>query len=253
MDPRIEAAIEAARAAGEIACRYFRTDLEVETKPDHSPVTAADRECEQRIVEILRGRFPDFGFFGEESGERAGRAAKRWIVDPIDGTKSFVRGIPFFATLIGLEEEGEVTAGVIHAPATGELLWALRGEGAFDEAGRRLRVSEVDTLARSMVSFGGMQAFRRFGHWAAFEEIVARTRRQRGFGDYLGSAMVARGWCEAMLELDVNPWDLAALKIVVEEAGGRLTDFEGRPTIYGRSAVVTNGRVHDEILQLLRK
>ncbi|MGH7860066.1 MAG: inositol monophosphatase family protein, partial [Candidatus Binatia bacterium] len=167
-------------------------------------------------------------------------------------TKSFVRGIPFFATLIGLEEDGEVTAGVIHAPATGELLYAAKGEGAWDENGKRLRVSAVDRLSRAMVSFGGMAVFRERGYWRAFETLVDRSIRQRGFGDYLGSAMVVRGWSEAMLELDVKPWDLAPLKILVEEAGGRFTDFDGRETIYGGSAVVTNGRVHDEILEILR-
>jgi histidinol-phosphatase len=117
MDPRIDAAIAAARAAGEIALKYFRTDLTVEAKPDHSPVTIADRACERRIVEMLGEQFPDYGFFGEEFGERQGSGTGRWIIDPIDGTKSFVRGIPFFATLIGLEEAGEIVGGVIHAPA----------------------------------------------------------------------------------------------------------------------------------------
>lgn len=252
MDARLDAAISAARAAGEIALRHFRTDLTIETKADRSPVTEADRACERRIVEILRDRFPDYGFFGEEFGEETGRASKRWIIDPIDGTKSFVRGIPFFATLIGLEDEGEVTAGVIHAPATGELLYAAKGQGAFAESGNRLTVSTVDSLSRAMVSFGGMAVFRTQGYWPAFEKLVSASGRQRGFGDYLGSAMVARGWCEAMLELDVKPWDLAPLKIIVEEAGGRFTDFEGRATIYGGSAVVTNGRVHEEILEILR-
>ncbi|MGH7818471.1 MAG: inositol monophosphatase family protein, partial [Candidatus Binatia bacterium] len=233
MDARVEAAVAASRAAGEVALRYFRTDLAVETKADRSPVTEADRACERRIVEVLRERFPDSGFCGEEFGDESRRAPRRWIIDPIDGTKSFVRGIPFFATLIGLEEEGEVTVGVIHAPATGELLWAARGQGAFDESGKRLAVSGVDRLAQAMVSFGGMSAFRERGYWRALETIVDRSIRQRGFGDYLGSAMVARGWSEAMLELDVKPWDLAPLKIVVEEAGGRFSDFEGRGTIYG--------------------
>ena len=253
MDRRIEAAIEAARSAGEIALRHFRTELEVESKPDGSPVTVADRECEQRIVEILGARFPDYGFFGEELGEQGSRDGPRWIIDPIDGTKSFVRRIPFFATLIGLEEEGEVVAGVIHAPATGELLQAVRGGGAFDESGTRLRVSETALLSRSMVSFGGMAIFQRLGYWKALESIVAASGRQRGFGDYLGSSMVARGWSEAMLELDVKAWDLAPLQVIVEEAGGRFTDFEGNRTIHGGSAVVTNGRVHDEILQLLSR
>jgi histidinol-phosphatase len=256
MKPRVEAhleaAIAAARAAGEIALGAFRSGLAVETKPDRSPVTEADRACERKVVEVLRNRFPDHGFFGEEFGEKAGRSASRWIIDPIDGTKSFVRGIPFFATLIALEEEGEVTVGVVHAPATGELLYAAKGEGAFDEHGRRLSVSRVDSLSRSMVSFGGLAIFRTQGWWRALETLVERTARQRGYGDYLGSTVVARGWSEAMLELDVKAWDLAPLKILVEEAGGRFSDFSGRATIYGGSAVVTNGRVHDEVLEILR-
>jgi len=253
MDARLEAAIAAARAAGEIALGSFRTELAVERKADGSPVTRADRACEQRIVEVLGERFPDFGFFGEEFGESSGKAGARWIIDPIDGTKSYVRGIPFFATLIGLEEEGEVTLGVVHSPATGELVYATRGCGAFDENGKRLRVTEVATLDRAMVSFGGMAIFQHENRWSAFSEIVARSARQRGFGDYLGSVMVARGWSEAMLELDVKPWDLAPLKILVEEAGGRFTDFDGKATIYGGSAVVTNGLVHDEILAIVRR
>ncbi len=251
-DRHVEVAIGAARAAGEIALRHFRTDLAVETKADRSPVTAADRESERRIIEILREGFPDYGFCGEEMGEEPGRATKRWIIDPIDGTKSFVRGIPFFATLIALEEEGEVTTGVVYAPATGELLHARRGQGAYDQSGKRLRVSDVSTLSASMVSFGGLKIFRREGHWRALERIVEASARQRGYGDYLGSTAVIRGWSEAMIELDVKPWDLAPLKVLVEEAGGKLTDVAGRATIYGGSAVVTNGRIHDEVIEILR-
>ncbi len=232
--------------------RHFRTDLAVETKPDHSPVTEADRACERRIVEILLSEFPDYGLCGEEQGEQPGKTARRWIIDPIDGTKSFVRGIPFFATLIGLEQDGEIVLGVVHAPAMGELLFATKGGGAYDERGKRLEVSRIDRLSAAMVSFGGLEIFRRAGRWASFERLVDSTARQRGYGDYLGSTAVIRGWSEAMLELDVKPWDLAPLKILVEEAGGRMTDFTGRATIYGGSAVVTNGRIHDEVLEILK-
>ena len=232
--------------------RHFRTDLAVETKPDHSPVTEADRACERRIVEILLSEFPDYGLCGEEQGEQPGKTSRRWIIDPIDGTKSFVRGIPFFATLIGLEQDGEIVLGVVHAPAMGELLFATKGGGAYDERGKRLEVSRIDRLSAAMVSFGGLEMFRRAGRWASFERLVDSTARQRGYGDYLGSTAVIRGWSEAMLELDVKPWDLAPLKILVEEAGGRMTDFSGRATIYGGSAVVTNGRIHDQVLEILK-
>jgi histidinol-phosphatase len=250
MDKRLEAAIAAARAAGEVALKYFRTALTVERKADHSPVTVADRECEQRILDVLGDAFPDYGFVGEELGTRPGAGA-RWIVDPIDGTKSFIRGIPYFATLIGLEEEGEITLGVIYAPAVDDLLYGQKGQGAFDRSGR-LRVSDRATLAESMIVFGGLNVLRRHGYWRAFERLVEGTARQRGYGDYFGHTFIARGQAEVMLEVDLQPWDMAALKIIIEEAGGRFTDFDGAPTIYNRTAVATNGRVHDEVLKILR-
>jgi histidinol-phosphatase len=251
MDKRLEVAIAAARAAGEIALRYFRTRLTVDYKGDRSPVTQADRECEQRIVEVLRQSFPDYGIVGEEFGERGGGARPRWIIDPIDGTKNFIRGVPYFAVLIGLEEDGEVTTGVIYAPAVDDLLYAQRGAGAFDRNGR-LRVSSVGTLRDGTVVFGGLDIFRKAGRWDGFERLVWASGRQRGFGDYFGHTFVARGQAEAMVELDLKPWDLAAVKIIIEEAGGRLTDFTGAATIYGGDAIASNGLVHDEILKLLR-
>jgi histidinol-phosphatase len=261
-------AIDAAKAAGKVALRYFCTGLTVELKGDRSPVTRADRECEQCIVEVLRGAFPDYALVGEEFGERPGvtdasatdasatdvsatAARAKWIIDPIDGTKNFIRGIPYFATLIGLEEDGEITTGVIYAPAVDDLLYAQKGQGAFDRNGR-LQVSRIATLREGMVVFGGIDIFRRGGHWDGFERLVRASGRQRGFGDYFGHTFVARGQAEAMVELDLKPWDLAAIKIVVEEAGGCFTDFTGNPTIYGGTAIASNGLVHDEILGLLR-
>jgi len=251
MDKRLEVAIAAAQAAGEIALRYFRTRLTVDYKGDRSPVTQADRECEQRIIEVLRQSFPDYGIVGEEFGERGGGARPRWIIDPIDGTKNFIRGVPYFAALIGLEEDGEVTTGVIYAPAVDELLYAQKGTGAFDRNGR-LRVSSVGTLRDGTVVFGGLDIFRKAGRWDGFERLVSASGRQRGFGDYFGHTFVARGQAEAMVELDLKPWDLAAVKIIIEEAGGRFTDFTGAATIYGGDAIASNGLVHDEILKLLR-
>jgi histidinol-phosphatase len=250
MDRRLEAAIAAAQAAGEVALRYFRTNLTVEYKGDRSPVTRADRECEQRIIDVLHAAFPDYGVVGEEFGERPGARA-RWIIDPIDGTKNFIRGIPYFATLIGLEEDGEVTAGVIYAPAVDDLLYAQKGHGAFDRHGV-LHVSAVPSLRAGLMVFGGLRIFREAGRWDAFERLVQASGRQRGFGDYFGHTFVARGQAEAMVELDLKPWDLAAIKIVIEEAGGRFTDFTGAATIYGGTAIASNGCVHDEILQLIR-
>ena len=250
MDKRLETAIRAAKAGGEIALRYFRSGVDVEYKGDSSPVTQADRECEQRIIEVLRSAFPDHGILGEELGERDGAGA-RWIVDPIDGTKNFIRGIPYFASLIALEEDGEVTTGVIYAPAVDDLLYAQRGQGAFDANGR-LQVSDVDTLDAGTVVFGGLKAFRKRGLWAGFGDLVESSLRQRGFGDYFGHTFIARGQADAMVELDLKPWDVAPLKILIEEAGGRFSDLTGNATIYGNAAVTSNGKVHDEVLRLMQ-
>ncbi len=250
MDRRLETAIAAARAAGAVALRHFRTDLVVERKPDQSPVTVADREAEQAARAVLRAAYPGCALLGEECGEEAGHGGMKWIVDPIDGTKSFIRGIPFFASLVALEEDGEITTGAVYMPALDDLLYAQRGQGAFDRNGR-LRVSTVETLRRSMLLFGGVAGLRRAGFWPAYERLVDASGRQRAYGDFFAYTFVARGQAEAVIDLALQPWDLGALKILVEEAGGRFTDFSGQPTIYGHSAVASNGLVHDEILALL--
>jgi histidinol phosphatase-like enzyme (inositol monophosphatase family) len=249
MDRRLEVAIAAAKAGGEVALRYFRTALTVERKQDWSPVTVADREAEQRAVAVLREAYPDHGILGEEFGEQGGAGA-RWIIDPIDGTKSFIRGIPYFATLIALEEEGEITTGAVYAPALDDLLYAQRGEGAFDKHGQ-LHVSSVDTVSRSMLVFGGVGLLRTRGYWPAFERLVDHSARQRAYGDYFGYTFIARGQAEAMIDIDLKPWDLAALKIIIEEAGGRFTDFDGHATAFGGSAIASNGLIHEEVRRLI--
>jgi histidinol-phosphatase len=251
MDEILTAAIAAAKAAGEIALHYFRTNLTVETKADCTPVTKADRECEARIIEILSAHFPDHGFLGEELGERSGRRNARWIIDPIDGTKNFIRGIPFFTTLIALEEEGEVTAGVMHAPALNDLLYARKGQGAFAN-GQQVQVSEVADLRDAMLIHGGLKDLKVRPCWQPFLQLVDATARQRGFGDALGHSVVICGYAEIALEPEIKPWDVAASKIIVTEAGGRFSDFAGTPSIYTGSAVISNGRVHEEVLNILQ-
>ena len=251
MDTILTAAIDAAKAAGEVALHYFRTNLTVETKADRTPVTQADRECETKITEILQARFPEHGFLGEELGERPGKSSARWIIDPIDGTKNFIRGIPFFATLIALEEEGEVTAGVMYAPAIQDLLYARKGQGAFAN-GQRVQVSDVQDLRDAMLIHGGVKDLKVRPCWEPFLRLVDGTARQRGFGDALGHSVVICGRAEAALEPEVKPWDLAATKIIVAEAGGRFSDFAGTPSIYTGNAVISNGRVHDAVVNILQ-
>jgi len=229
MHEEVTAAIAAAKAAGEVAMRYYRGDFEVTIKPDHTPVTQADREAEQAIKRVLGRAFPNDGFLGEEFGEE-GPKDRRWIIDPIDGTRNFIRRIPIWAVLIGLEEAGEVTAGVVFNPASNELLWARRGDGAWSGAERLLREA---------------------GYWDRFMRMLDAAGRTRGFGDYYGYGLVAAGKADIYLETDLKPWDVAPVKILVEEAGGRLTDFSGTPTIYGGSVLATNGHLHDLALRAL--
>ena len=247
--PTVASALAAARAAGEIAMKYYRGGFEVTLKPDQTPVTQADREGEQAITAILRRAFPDHGFLGEEFGEQ-GPTDRRWIIDPIDGTKNFVRGIPVWAILIGLEEQGEVTTGVVLNPASGECFWARKGEGAFCD-GERLRVSDLDRLGAATVLHSDLGLLRATSCWDGFVRLVDAASRTRGFGDYYGYGLLAQGRAEIYAEVDLKPWDIAAVKILVEEAGGRFTDFSGRPTIYGGTVLASNGRLHDEALRLL--
>jgi histidinol-phosphatase len=251
----LDVAVEAARAAGAIALKYFRGRFEVTLKADATPVTRADREAEQAIVEVLGRAFPEYGVLGEEFGGN-GSTEVRWIIDPIDGTRNFVRGIPIWATLIALEERGEITVGVIHNPVSGDLYTARRGAGAFLN-GERLHVSEVGELGQATLLHAGLRPLHQTGYWDGFVRLVDATDRQRGFGDYAGYTLVAEGRAEIYTEIypdggGLKPWDLAPCKVLLEEAGGRLTDLEGRPTIYSGTALATNGRLHAAALALLR-
>jgi histidinol-phosphatase len=246
----LEIAVEAARAAGEVALKYYNTGFSITMKPDHTPVTQADREAEKTIIGILSHAYPEHGFLGEEFGSR-GREDVRWIIDPIDGTKNFVRHIPVWATLIALEEDGEVTVGVVYNPVTGDLCTARRGHGAFLN-GVRLAISPIGDLRTAALLHAGVGLLRQGGYWDGFVRLVDATERQRGFGDYMGYQLVAEGKAEVYLETDLKPWDLAPCRLLVEEAGGRFTDFTGAPTIYSGTALATNGHVHDAALALLR-
>ena len=246
----LEVAIEAAREAGAIALKHYTKGFNVTLKADRTPVTQADREAEQAIVRRLSRTGSGYGFLGEEFGAQ-GNQENRWIIDPIDGTQNFVRRIPVWATLIGLEERGEITLGVVYNPVTRELLYARKGGGAFSN-GERVRVSTAQSLADSFFCHASLHVLRQTGYWDGFVRLVDATARQRGFGEYLSYALVARGQAEIAIEADLKPWDLAPIKILIEEAGGTFTDFDGKPTIYSGSALATNGRLHDAALALLR-
>jgi histidinol-phosphatase len=243
--------VEAARAGGATALEHYRRGVSVSLKADRSPVTEADRAAEAAILDVLRARCPDHGALGEELGE-SGPRSRRFIVDPIDGTRSFVRGIPTWAVLIGLEEDGQVTAGVVYQPVTGTLHTAWRGQGAYRD-GTRIRVSPVDALERALVVHSSVNFLRRSTYWDGFLRLADRTQVQRGFGDFSAYLWVAEGQGEIALSTTVKAWDVAALKVVVEEAGGRLTDLDGRSGIYGSTVCASNGLLHDAALAALRK
>jgi histidinol-phosphatase len=247
---RYEAAVDAAREAGRLALRYFDTDVAVEWKGDHSPVTVADREAERLLRQTLGEAFPADGFLGEEYGDAPGSSGFRWVLDPIDGTRSFVRGIPLWAVLVGLEYKGELIAGVVDAAPLGQTFHALRGRGAYRND-RRIRVSGEAELSRALLGYSSIYWFLKAGREAQFLELVRRTDRQRSFGDFYGFMLVAQGSIEVMLEHGVHVWDVAAIKPIVEEAGGRFSDWDGYPDVHRPDVVVSNGKLHEQVLAVL--
>ena len=227
--------------------RWLASDLVVETKPDLTPVSEADREVERVLRARVERARPGDAVVGEEYGSTGG-GPRRWIVDPIDGTKNYVRGVPVWATLIALQEGGTTTVGVVSAPALGRRWWAARGQGAYAD-GRRITVSRVAGLADAHLSYSSLPGWgERRG---AFLALLERVWRTRAFGDFWSYVLVAEGAVDVACEPSVSLWDLAALQVIVEEAGGRFTDLAGSPTPEGGSALATNGLLHDEVLRLL--
>ena len=241
----LRAALEAARAAAEVIRGLYQRNLRVETKADKSPVTEADVRAEQVIRGILLERFPGYGFYGEETGQHATQADSVWLVDPIDGTKSFIRDCPFFSTQIALVRGGQLRLGVSCAPAYGELAWAEQGAGAYLN-GARIRVSSVDELAGAIVSSGNLKTLAQSEHgWRRFGALVGRVNRIRGYGDFVHYHLLARGALDVVLESDVNILDIAALTVIVREAGGTFTDLEGRPVgLATTSVLAANPALH---------
>ena len=249
---RYEAAIAAAGEAAALAHRYYAGQVKVEWKADQSPVTVADRQAEELLRLRLGQAFPNDGFLGEEHGEQTGSSGFRWIFDPIDGTRSFVRGIPLWGTLVGLEYKGEQIAGVAVAPALGENWRALRGDGAFRND-RPMHVSKIGDLSQALIFYSGVTWFRQAGHLDAFLALSGMTDRQRGFGDFYGFMLVAQGSGELMVDHGVKIWDVAALKPIVEEAGGRFSAWDGKPDVHRTDVLASNGLLHDAALQILNQ
>jgi len=247
---RYEVALDAALEAGRFALQHFDRDVSVEWKADSTPVTLADRGAEKLLRETLLGRFPRDGFLGEESGAADGDSGYRWIIDPVDGTRNFVRGIPIWATLVGLEHRGELIAGVCHVPAWNQTFRALRGDGAFRDQ-HRLHVSSVDKLAEAHLFYSSIGWFSRAGCEAQFLQLARQTRHQRGFGDFYGFVLVAQGSGELMIEHGIHAWDIAAIVPIIEEAGGKTSNWDGRFSLERPDILVSNGRVHEAALAIM--
>jgi histidinol-phosphatase len=251
-------ALDCCDAADAIALGQFRRDMHVSTKPDRTLVTDADQAIERLIRERVADRYPDHGLLGEEFGESQADASVRWHLDPIDGTHNFIRGIPLFGTLLAVERDGELQVGVMSAPAMRERWYASRGAGAWSvgavgfDGPRRLRVSGVAGLDDAQLIYGSATEIESSGRAPGFRRLLRSVWRERGFGDFWGYALVAEGAADGMVEVGVYPWDLAAPQVIIEEAGGRVTDFLGTRRIDGRELLASNGLLHDELLVRLR-
>lgn len=244
--------IDAVLAGGELALNLFRggAGARAEKKPDRSPVTEADRAVELHLSTFVKARFPGAAFFGEETGGAGRGAGLRFLVDPIDGTRAFTRGLPTWSVLVGVELDGEPIAGVAYMPAAGDLFSAVRGHGAYAN-GRPIRLSAVDRLEDALVCHGGLAQFTDAGREDLLGKLARATYTQRGLGDFAGYRALLLGQADAVIDPSIQPYDIAAAAVLVREAGGRLTSPSGADTIYDPFAVASNGRLHDALLALL--
>jgi histidinol-phosphatase len=248
----LDFAQELAWQAGKVTLAYFGTGVVPELKVDQTPVTVADRQAEERLRAMIEARFPDHGILGEEYGETKPGARYRWILDPIDGTKSFVQGVPLYGVLIGLEGDGEPIVGVCYLPALDEMTAAARGEGCLHN-GRRARVSTVAQLQDAVLLSSDAESFEQYGRSAAYNELRAQAKFTRTWGDCYGHILVATGRAEIMLDPIMAIWDCAALLPIMQESGGTFTDWNGISTIKGGNAISTNGLLFENVMRIVRE
>ena len=242
----------AAMRAGAMVWDYFNKGVSTEFKEDRTPVTIADKNAEELIRSLITKNHSGDGFLGEEHGEEPSRTGFRWVIDPIDATANFVRGIPLFGVLIGLEFEGDLVAGCVHHPCFNKLYHAVRGQGAFCND-QSIRVSDVREYADGQLFYSSLRFADKAGVTRLFLDLERRFPRTRGFGDYFGFLLIAEGCGEIMVDPVVSPWDVAALKPIIEEAGGVFTDWTGKPTIYGQGAVAANPTFHREFMKVVHQ
>ena len=247
----LDFALDAAWQAGRITLGYFQTRLAVEHKSDHSPVTIADRTSERKLRELVGAAWPDHGIIGEEFGEAPGKSPFTWIVDPIDGTKSFIHGVPLYGVLVALTYQREPIVGVAHFPALNETVYAGKGLGCFWD-GRRSQVSTVAELDAAIVLASEIAIKKDSAKAAAWKRLLDATPVHRTWGDAYGYALVATGRAEIMQDAAMAVWDCAPLQVILEEAGGTFTDWQGTPTIYGKDSIATNGVLFEKVMALIQ-
>lgn len=244
----LEFALDAVWQAGRITLGYFQAGVSVDRKADNTPVTIADREAEQRLRSLISQYWPDHGIVGEEFGRSAAASQYTWLIDPIDGTKSFVSGVPLYANLLALLDGERALLGIIHLPALNETVYAVRGEGCYWN-GRRAQVSQVEQLKDAVLLMSGLEGFG--DKTAAWQRLCEATYIQRSWGDAYGYALVATGRAEIMLDPVVALWDCAPLQVILEEAGGTYTDWCGNATIHAGEGIATNGRLFEQVLRTI--
>ncbi|MEM9601944.1 MAG: inositol monophosphatase family protein [Pseudomonadota bacterium] len=237
----LRAALDAADAARNVILRHYEAGVDVNFKGDDSPVTAADVDAERAILAVLKARFPDHAFYGEETGRQGQSTDHLWLIDPIDGTKSFVRACPFFSTQIALMHRGELVLGVSSAPVSGEVFCAERGQGAWF-GNERLHTHQPVALDRAILSTGNVGSLSGVADsWTALGQLMRDVHRHRGYGDYLHYHLLAQGSLDVVIESDVNVLDVAALSVIVAEAGGKMTDLAGEPIGLDTTSVLASG------------
>ncbi len=247
----LNVAIKAAKESGKVLMSYHNRNIKINKKADDSPVTIADKESEKRIVSTIKKNFPNHNILAEEDYYKKTDSEYKWIIDPLDGTRNFIRGMPFFGNCIALEKDGKVIVGVINMPALNLFAYASLGNGAFVN-GNKVNVSNVSKLKDAFLSFGSPWNFINF-HKNQLTNLINSCYSHRGYGDTLHYILLAQGCVDIAVECDVEPWDIAASKIIVEEACGKVTDFNGNNTIYSGKCIATNGKLHDKVVKIFNK
>jgi histidinol phosphatase-like enzyme (inositol monophosphatase family) len=250
MEDLLKFSLKIVRKSEDITQQYFNTKIKHKLKENKTPVTKADTECEKYLVKKIHSKYPGHSILAEESGIADNKSEFKWIIDPIDGTKNFMRGYPFWGTLLALEHESDVVLGVISMPALYEVIYAAKGFGCFCND-KKMKVSKTEELGKSYLIYGGIEYILNEPYKERFFTLASLCNYDRGFGDCHGHSFILKGMAEIMVDPHVEPYDIAATKICIEEAGGILTDIKGNNTIYGGNALISNGILHGELLELL--